>query len=77
MRHNPEPRPRDDSDAAKDMARDLAEIATHIGQLKGDANAYLSDPNYDRLKLRLENALLSAVEAATIEARRRVRLNEG
>jgi hypothetical protein len=76
MRHNPEPRPRDDSDAAKDMARDLAEIATHIGQLKGDANAYLSDPNYDRLKLRLEIAL-SAVEAATIEARRRVRLNEG
>jgi hypothetical protein len=58
------------------MARDLAEIATHIGQLKGDANAYLSDPNYDRLKLRLEIAL-SAVEAATIEARRRVRLNEG
>ncbi len=32
--------------------------------------------NHDRLKLRLENAL-SAVEAATIEARRRVRLNEG
>jgi len=31
---------------------------------------------YDRLKLRLENAL-SAVEAATIEARLRVRLNEG
>jgi hypothetical protein len=76
MRQNPEPRPRDDRDAAKDIARDLAEIATHIGQLKGDANAYLSDANYDRLKLRLENAL-SAVEAATIEARRRVRLNEG
>jgi hypothetical protein len=57
--------------------RPLAEIATHIGQLKGDeANAYLSDASYDRLKLRLENAL-SAVEAATIEARRRVRLNEG
>ena len=68
-------KPRDDKDATKDIARDLAEIATHIGQLKGDANAYLSNPNYDRLKLRLENAL-SAVEAATIEARRRVRLNE-
>jgi hypothetical protein len=39
-------------------------------------NAYLSDPNYNTLKLRLENAL-SAVEATTIEARRRVRLNEG
>jgi hypothetical protein len=69
-------KPRDDKDATQDIARDLAEIATHIGQLKGEANAYLSDPNYDRLKLRLENAL-SAVEAATIEARRRVRLNEG
>jgi hypothetical protein len=68
-------KPRDDKDATKDIARDLAEIATHIGQLKGDANAYLSNPNYDRLKLRLENAL-SAVEAATIEARRRVRMNE-
>ena len=68
-------KPRDDKDAVQDIARDLAEIATHIGQLKGDANAYLSNPNYDRLKLRLENAL-SAVEAATIEARRRVRLNE-
>ena len=75
MRQYPEPRPRDDRDAAKDIARDLAEIATHIGQLKGDANAYLSDPNYERLKLRLEN-VLSAVEAAAVEARRRVRLNE-
>jgi hypothetical protein len=68
-------KPRDDKDATKDIARDLAEIATHIGQLKGEANAYLTNPTYDRLKLRLENAL-SAVEAATIEARRRVRLNE-
>jgi len=72
----PEPRPRDHRDAAKEIARDLAEIATHIGQLKRETNAYLSEPSYDRLKLRLENAL-SAVEAATIEARRRVRLNEG
>ena len=77
MTQHPEPRPRDDTDAVQDIARDLAEIASHIGQLKGDANAYLlSDPNYDTLKLRLENAL-SAVEAATIEARRRVRMNEG
>jgi hypothetical protein len=69
-------KPRDDKDAVKDIARDLAEIATHIGQLKGEANAYLRDPGYERLHHRLENAL-SAVEAATIEARRRVRLNEG
>ena len=76
MREYPEPRLRDNRDAAHDIARDLAVIVSRIGQLKGDANAYLSDPNYDRLKLRLENAL-SAVEAATIEARRRVRLDEG
>jgi hypothetical protein len=69
-------KPRDDKDTAKDIAKDLAEIATHIGQLKGEANAFLSDPSYERLKLRLENAL-SAVEAATIEARRRVRMNDG
>jgi hypothetical protein len=71
-----DPRPRDDRDVAKDIARDLAEIAAHIGQLKGDANAYLTNPNYNTLRLRLEIAH-SAVEAATVEARRRVRLNEG
>ena len=76
MREHPEPRPRDDRDAAQDMARDLAEIASHIGQLKGDANAYLTDMNYSTLRLRLE-AAHSAVEAAAVEARRRVRLNEG
>jgi hypothetical protein len=76
MHQNPQPRPRDDRDAVQDIARDLAEIASHIGLLKGEANAYLPDPNYDRLKLRLEMAH-SAVEAATIEARRRVRLNKG
>jgi hypothetical protein len=66
---------RDDKDAALDIARDLAQIASHIAQLKADARAYLSDPNYNTLKLRLE-AAHSAVEAATVEARRRVRLNE-
>ena len=63
-------------DTVVDTARDLAEIAAHIGQLKGDANAYLRDPNYNTLRVRLE-AARSAVEAATVEARRRVRLNEG
>jgi hypothetical protein len=77
MRQHPEPRPRDDRDAVQDISRDLAEIASHIGQLKGEANAYLTSPSYDRLKLRLENALSAVEEAATIQARRRVRLNEG
>jgi hypothetical protein len=58
MRKHQEPRPRDDKDAAQDIARDLAQIASHIGQLKGDANAYLTDPNYNTLKLRLEIARL-------------------
>jgi hypothetical protein len=76
MREHPEPRPRNDTDTARDMSRDLAEIASHIGQLKGEARAWLSDPNYNPLKLRLESAH-AAVEAAVVEARRRVRLNEG
>jgi hypothetical protein len=42
-----------------------------IGQL-----LHLEDPNYNTLRLRLEIAH-AAVEAATVEARRRVRLNEG
>jgi hypothetical protein len=68
-------KPRDDKDAAKDIARDLAEIAGHLASLKGEANAWLRDPNYNTLKLRLESAH-SALEAAAVEARRRVRLNE-
>jgi hypothetical protein len=75
MREHPEPRSRDHTDTIKDIARDLAEIASHIGQQKGDAHASLRDPNYNTLKLRLE-AAHSALEAA-VEARRRVRLNEG
>ena len=69
-------KPRDDKQAAQDLARDLADIAGQLASLKGEARAWLSDPNYDTLKLRLE-AALSATEAAAVEARRRVRLNEG
>jgi hypothetical protein len=58
------PRPRDDRDAALD----LAEIAAHIGHLKGDDYAYLIDLNYSTFRLRLENAH-AAVEAAMVEAR--------
>jgi hypothetical protein len=76
MREHPEPRPRDDRDAAQDIARDLADIAGQLASLKGEACASLRDPNYDTLKHRLESAH-SAVEAAAVEARRRVRLNEG
>ena len=70
-RRHPDPHPRDDTD----VARDVAEIASHIGHLKGDANAFLTDPNYSTLLLRLENAH-AAVEAAAVEARRRARIKE-
>jgi len=74
-REYPDSRPRDDTDVVKDIARELADIAAQIATFKGEANAYLGDPNYGTLRLRLENAH-AAVEAATVEARRRVRLNE-
>jgi len=76
MREHPEPRPTDHTDVAQDVARDLAEIAGQLASLKGEAHSWLRDPNYDTLKLRLEIAH-SATEAAAVEARRRVRLNEG
>jgi hypothetical protein len=68
-------RPTDDGDPVRDAARDLAEVASHLGALKGDANAYLNDPNYSTYRLRLEIAQ-PAVEAAMVEARRRARLSE-
>jgi hypothetical protein len=71
MREYPEPRPRDDTDAAKDLARDLADLAAQLSSLRGKANPYLRDRRYDTLRLRLENAH-AAVEAAVVEARRRV-----
>ena len=76
MSEHSDPRPRDHTDAVQDIARDLAEVADQIATFKGEANAYLGDPNYNALRLRLENAH-AAVEAAAVEARRRVRLNEG
>ena len=76
MREHPEPRPTDHTDIAQEMARGLADIAGQLASLKGEANSWLGDPNYNTLKLRLEMAH-SAAEAAAVEARRRVRLNEG
>ena len=76
MSEHQDPRPRDDTDAAQDLARDLANVAYQISVLKGEADSYLSYPNYDSLRLKFDNAH-AAVEAAGVEARRRVRLNEG
>jgi hypothetical protein len=76
VHEHPKSRPRDDRDAAQDLARELADIAGQLASLKGEAHSWLRDPDYDALKLRLEVAH-AAAEAAAVEARRRVRLNEG
>ena len=69
-------RSRDDRDVAQDLARELADLAAQLASLKGEAYNWLSAPDYAALWHRLEDAHAS-VEAAAVEARRRVRLNEG
>jgi hypothetical protein len=68
--------PQDPKDVTRDMARDLTALVGGIAALKGDANYGLESPEYATLKHRLGNAH-AAVEAALIEARRRVRMIEG
>ena len=68
--------PQDPQDVTRDVARDLTGMAGELAALKGDARHWLTGPEYAVLHLRLENAH-AALEAALIEARRRVRLNEG
>jgi hypothetical protein len=58
------------------VARDLGEVTAMVASVKAEATAWLSEPSYEVLRFRLEEANYSAVEAAPIEARRRVRLNE-
>src|SRR5918993_74342 len=67
--------PQDPKDVTRDTARDLSGLAGELAALKADARHWLTSPEYAILHLRLENAH-AAVEAALIEARRRVRLNE-
>ena len=68
--------PQDPQDVARDTARDLSGLAGELAALKADATHWLEGSEYVTLKHRLEYAH-AAVEAALIEARRRVRLNEG
>jgi hypothetical protein len=67
--------PQDPKDVARDTARDLSGLVGELAALKGDANHWLTDPEYAALRHRLE-ATHAAAEAALVEARRRVRLNE-
>lgn len=69
-------RSQSDGDTLLDIARDLPELAGRLASMKDEALKELYSPEYDALRLRLELAH-SAVEAAAVEARRRVRLNEG
>jgi len=68
--------PQDPKDVTRDTARDLSGLAGELAALKADAHHWLTGPKYAALRYRLEDAH-AAVEAALIEARRRVRLNEG
>ena len=70
-----EGRPREDRDVAAEVMRDLAEISRHLGALKGESWSWLHDGRYSALRHRLEDAH-AAAEAALVEARRRVRLDE-
>jgi hypothetical protein len=52
MREHPEPRPRDHTDAAKDIEPQTSpeNIASQIATFNGEANTYLGDPNYNHAK---------------------------
>lgn len=68
--------PPDPKDVAATTAHDLAQIGGELRRTKGDATHWLKGSEYAPLLHRLEDAH-AAVEAALIEARRWVRLNEG
>jgi hypothetical protein len=68
--------PQDPEDVTRDTACDLTGMAAELAALKGDANHWLTGPEHAALRLRLE-AAHAAVEAALVETRRRVRLDEG
>ena len=68
--------PQEPIDVARDTAHDLSGLVGELAALKADARHWLTDPEYAVLHLRLEDAH-AAVEAALVEARRRVRTNEG
>jgi hypothetical protein len=67
--------PQDPKDLARDTARDLSGLVGELAALKADATQWLTDPGYTTLRHRLE-AAHAAAEAAMVEARRRMRLNE-
>ena len=69
--------PQDPKDVTRDTARDLSGIAGEgeLAALKAHTYHWLTDPEYTALRHRLEDAH-SAVEAAVVEARRRLMMSE-
>jgi hypothetical protein len=67
--------PQDPKDVARDTACDLSALVGEHAALKGGVTHWLADPEYAALRHRLEAAHATA-EAALVEARRQVRLNE-
>jgi cytochrome oxidase Cu insertion factor (SCO1/SenC/PrrC family) len=67
--------PQEPKDVTSDAARDLSAVVREFAALKSDATHWLTDPEYATLRHHLE-AAHAAAEAALVEARRRVRLNE-
>jgi hypothetical protein len=67
--------PQDPKDVARDTARALSGLVGELAALKADAHHWLTEPEYEVLRCRLE-AAHAAAEAALVEARRRVGLDE-
>jgi hypothetical protein len=67
--------PPDPEETARIVARDLPDVARELASLNGTARS-LKGAEYATLRFRME-AAHAAVEAALIEVRRRVRMNEG
>jgi len=67
--------PPDPEETARIVARDLPDVVRELASLNGMARS-LQGAEYATLRFRME-AAHAAVEAALIEARRRVRMNEG
>ena len=67
--------PQNPKDVARDIARDLSGMVGELAALNLDAHQWLEGPEYEAVRLRLEMAH-AAVEAAVVEARRRVRLDQ-
>ena len=68
--------PQNPKDVARDIIRDLTGLVWELSSMKEDAAHWLEGPEYGALRLRLE-IVHTVAEAALVEARRRVGLDEG